>query len=166
MRCEKAEGEKLRLSDSKLISGPAVNRPSVSAFIEGKACCAWYYRACGTSWVFLSPFSHTHTHTLRTHTSAAAQPSLEVPPVAKPAARHFKELSLALSVSCLYPVLVLSFLGLFFLLPLSPLHFTIPVFLLPCSFFSFALSSPGKTFILCSLWSFRGMPQWKSCLVL
>lgn len=66
MRCEKAEGEKLRLSDSKLISGPAVNRPSVSAFIEGKACCAWYYRACGTSWVFLSPFSHTHT--LRTHT--------------------------------------------------------------------------------------------------
>lgn len=66
MRCEKAEGEKLRLSDSKLISGPAVNRPSVSAFIEGKACCAWYYRACGTSWVFLSPFSLTHT--LRTHT--------------------------------------------------------------------------------------------------
>lgn len=66
MRCEKAEGEKLRLSDSKLISGPAVNRPSVSAFIEGKACCAWYYRACGTSWVFLSPFSHTHT--LRAHT--------------------------------------------------------------------------------------------------
>lgn len=67
MRCEKAEGEKLRLSDSKLISGPAVNRPSVSAFIEGKACCAWYYRACGTSWVFLSPFSHTHTHTAHTH---------------------------------------------------------------------------------------------------
>lgn len=65
MRCEKAEGEKLRLSDSKLISGPAVSRPSVSAFIEGKACCAWYYRACGTSWVFLSPFSHTHT--ARTH---------------------------------------------------------------------------------------------------
>lgn len=70
MRCEKAEGEKLRLSDSKLISGPAVNRPSVSAFIEGKACCAWYYRACGTSWVFLSPFSHTHTHCAHTRTHA------------------------------------------------------------------------------------------------
>lgn len=67
MRCEKAGGEKLRLSDSKLISGPAVNLPSASAFIEGKACCAWYYRACGTSWVFLSPFSHTHTAHTHVH---------------------------------------------------------------------------------------------------
>lgn len=77
MRCEKAEGEKLRLSDSKLISGPAVNRPSVSAFIEGKACCAWYYRACGTSWVFLSPFSLTHTHTHCAHTRTHAHPQRE-----------------------------------------------------------------------------------------
>lgn len=33
--------------------GRAPVPPFVSAFIEGKACCAWYYRACGTSWVFL-----------------------------------------------------------------------------------------------------------------
>lgn len=37
--------------------------PSVSAFIEGKACCAWYYRACGTSWVFLLlARARAHTH--------------------------------------------------------------------------------------------------------
>ena len=74
--------------------------------------------------------THTHTHTrARSWTAAAAQPSLEVPPVAKPAAWHFKELPLCFPSPA--RARSLTFSGLVFFLRPSVAFFIILLFLLP-----------------------------------
>lgn len=115
--------------------------------------------------------THTHTHTAHAHISSSPVFIRSATSSQACSLTLQRALSLSLSLSLFSLPFARSLIFGTSFLPLAtfctPLYnscLSSAFFFFFCSFSSFALSSPGKTLIICSLWSFRGMAQWKSCL--